>query len=120
MSLAELKQEVNAAKSLSTSASAVLQTNASLQDAQLKLPAPSPTVQSIRPNLKPEDAKQVPETSVPATREGGPAPADTAPRPELLQWLATGVSQRQLLPNPKGDTDLDRARKGVRSETLLL
>ena len=92
VSLAELKQEVNAAKSLSTSASVVLQTNASLQDAQHKLLAPSPTVQSTRPDVKLEGAKQLPETDVAATCKGGPALAEKAPRPELLQWLATGVS----------------------------
>ena len=96
VSLAELKQEVNAAKSLSTSASVVLQTNANLKEAQHKLlTPPSPTVQSTRSTLKLEDAKQVPEIELPITC-GRPAPVDKAPKPELLQWLATGVSQ----PNP--------------------
>ena len=91
LSLAELKQEVNAAKSLSNSASAVLQTNAGLQDAQHKLGATTTAALSATASLKLGDADHVP--NAPIRCENGPAPPDLASRPELIQWLATGVSQ---------------------------
>ena len=98
LSLAELKQEVNAAKSLSNSASAVLQTSAGLQDAQYKLSAPATTDLSATASLELDDAKHVPNVPIPC--EDGPAPPDLASRPELIQWLVTGVSQCMLQRSP--------------------
>lgn len=87
VSLAELKQEVNAAKSLSNSASAVLQTNASLQDVQHRIftPRTAPSPKAARPLLRLGDARRVPH-------EESPAPQITTTPPQAMQWLATGVS----------------------------
>lgn len=92
VSLAELKQEVKAAKSLSNSAAVVLQTNAGLQNVQHKLIAPRTAALSTSSSINPEINRHVP--SVPTMCEGGPAPADKAP----MQWLATGVSTDKLSP----------------------
>lgn len=94
VSLAELKQEVNAAKSLSNSASSVLQTNASLLEAQHRIVTPktAASARAVRSPLKLEDSEHVPAADAPACKDS-PATGIMTIRPEAIQWLATGVSQ---------------------------
>ena len=94
VSLAELKQEVNAAKSLSNTASSVLQTNASLLEAQHRIVTPktAASARAVRSPLKLEDSEHVPAADAPACKDS-PATGIMTIRPEAIQWLATGVSQ---------------------------
>ena len=88
MSLAELKQEVNAAKGLSNSASAVLQTNASLLNAQHGLVVPQTAALSARAAAVEESKDDLQEDTAAACERGPIYP----PKPASIQWLATGVS----------------------------
>ena len=94
VSLAELKQEVYAAKSLSNSASAVLQTNASLLNLQPRIVAPgarclSPTAAVAVPRS--EEPQNGPTVDPQAHIEAGAGQTAALSVPQAIQWLATGV-----------------------------
>ena len=94
VSLAELKQEVYAAKSLSTSASAVLQTNASLLNLQHRIVAPSarcPSATAAKAVLRPGEPQDCLTVDAEARTKAGAGQTAALPLPQTIQWLATGV-----------------------------